>query len=91
MDRKAKVAYVKSQCQTRPHVCHWPGCTKQVPPAMWGCYQHWLRLPITLRNRLWDAFRPGQEKTFHVSREYLKVAHEIQEWIKKNHAREGRG
>lgn len=29
-----KRAYVKQATQTRNHHCHWPGCTKQVPPAM---------------------------------------------------------
>jgi len=31
-----KADYVRSQGQTRNHHCHWPGCDKQVPPAMWG-------------------------------------------------------
>jgi len=38
-----KADYVRSQGQTRNHHCHWPGCDKQVPPAMWGCKGHWYR------------------------------------------------
>lgn len=76
-----KVAYVKSQRQSREHHCHWPGCEKQVPPAMWGCYQHWKLLPRSLQSRIWAAYRPGQEVSMTPSREYLAVAREVQEWI----------
>lgn len=85
-----KAAYVKSQGQTRPHHCHWPGCKQQVPPAMWGCRAHWYRLPKALRDRIWAAYRPGQEKDMKPSREYLEVAREVQEWIKA-HLASGEG
>lgn len=77
-----KVAYVKSQPQTRNHTCHWPNCGKQVPPAMWGCREHWYALPKHLRDKIWRAYRPGQEKTLSPSREYLAVAHEVEAWIR---------
>jgi hypothetical protein len=35
------------------HTCHWPDCRKEVPPAMWGCKQHWFALPKPLRDRIW--------------------------------------
>lgn len=76
-----KVAYVKQQRQTRNHHCHWPGCTKQVPPALWGCLPHWRRLPKELRDEIWLHFRPGQEKTFMPTREYLDTARRVQFWI----------
>jgi hypothetical protein len=76
-----KVAYVKSQGQNREHHCHWPGCTEQVPPAMWGCKKHWFKLPKSLRDRVWAAYEPGQEVTLTPSREYLKVAQEVEDWI----------
>lgn len=41
----AKADYARSQGQTREHHCHWPGCDKQVPPAMWGCKE---RSPMRL-------------------------------------------
>ena len=79
-----KVGHVRRARQTRPHACHWPGCMKQVPPAMWGCKPHWFALPKALRDRVWRAYRPGQEETLDVSAEYLQVAKEVQEWIAAN-------
>jgi hypothetical protein len=76
-----KVAYVKSQPQTRSHHCHWPGCDKQVPPAMWGCLTHWRRLPKQLRDKIWDSYVPGQEVDMTPSDEYIAVAREVQDWI----------
>jgi hypothetical protein len=64
------------------HVCHWPGCDKHVPPAMWGCKAHWFTLPKTLRDRIWATYRRGQEVTKTPSPEYMKVALEVQEWIR---------
>jgi hypothetical protein len=80
-----KADYVKSQPQTREHKCHWPGCTKQVPPAMWGCKRHWFSLPWNLRNKIWRAYRPGQEIDMNPSKQYLDIAEEIREWIKENY------
>lgn len=77
-----KKFYVASQAQTRDHVCHWPGCDKQVPPALWGCKEHWLILPRRLRNKIWRAFRPGQEIDLNPSADYLAAAAEVQDWIK---------
>lgn len=79
-----KVRYVKSQGQTRNHHCHWPGCSAQVPPAKWGCLAHWRRLPKRLRDRIWAAYSPGQERTLSPSREYLQVADEVQQWIREH-------
>lgn len=81
MSTADKVAYVRSQGQNRAHECHWPGCTKQVPPAMWGCRRHWFMLPLTLRTRVWETYRPGQERSLTPSREYVEVAREVQRWI----------
>lgn len=78
-----KVDYVKSQGQTRYHTCHWPGCEEQVPPAMWGCKTHWLRLPKRIRDRIWAAYEPGQETTMTPSEEYMEAAKAAQAWIAK--------
>jgi hypothetical protein len=80
--KEEKVRHVKSQGQTRPHHCHWPGCDKQIPPAKWGCFYHWMKLPKRLRIKIWDTYRIGQERDMRPSREYLQVAREVQEWIK---------
>lgn len=81
---KQKADYVKSEPQSRHHTCHWPGCDKQVPPAMWGCKTHWFKLPIGLRNKIWATYRPGQEKTRTPSRAYVHVARQVQQWIADN-------
>lgn len=80
----AKRSYVMSQGQDRNHTCHWPGCEKQVPPAMWGCKSHWFKLPKRLRDRIWDDYVPGQEQRMDPSDDYLATALEVQEWIKAN-------
>ena len=49
---------------------------------MWGCKEHWFRLPVALRNRIWATYRPGQEKDLGVSRDYLAAADAVQEWIR---------
>lgn len=64
------------------HHCHWPGCRAQVKPAVWGCRRHWMMLPKYLRDKIWLAFRPGQEVTKTPSRAYIEVAREVQDWIK---------
>jgi hypothetical protein len=76
-----KAEYVMGQKQTRDHRCHWPGCEKNVPPAMWGCRTHWFKLPATLRAKVWAAYRPGQEINMTPSAAYLQVANEVQAWI----------
>jgi hypothetical protein len=84
---RAKKNYVKAQAaagQPRPHACHWPGCELQVPPAMWGCKPHWFALPRPLRNKVWAAYRPGQEIDGSPSDEYLAVVAEVNAWIREN-------
>lgn len=80
-----KAGYVRRQRQTRSHECHWPGCQRQVPPAMWGCRLHWFMLPKALRDRIWQAYVPGQEQRLDPSPEYLAVAREVQDWIRANY------
>ena len=76
-----KADYVLRQRQTRSHECHWPSCGKQVPPAMWGCREHWFKLPKAIRDQIWRAYRPGQERDFNVSDEYFEAARSAQIWI----------
>lgn len=63
------------------HTCHWPGCPKEVPPAMWGCKLHWFTLPKRLRDRIWATYRAGQEITKTPSESYLEAAKAVQAWI----------
>lgn len=64
------------------HTCHWPGCEREVPPKLWGCKQHWFRLPKRLRDRIWATYRPGQEITKDPSPEYWEAAMDVQRWIR---------
>jgi hypothetical protein len=82
-----KADYVKRAGQTRNHHCHWPGCDKQVPPAMWGCKAHWFKLPRALRNKIWATYEPGQEVDMTPSADYLAVAQEVQDWIRTQEPR----
>lgn len=82
--RGEKVRHVRRAKQTRTHTCHWPGCTTQVPPAMWGCKPHWFALPTELRNKVWAAYEPGQEETMTPSPRYLEVVREVEAWINEN-------
>jgi hypothetical protein len=57
-----------------PHHCHWPGCPKDVPPRLWGCYAHWNMLPAKIRGWISATYRPGQEITKNPSAEYMRAA-----------------
>jgi hypothetical protein len=83
-----KVKHVLRQGQTRHHACHWPGCEKQVPPAMWGCRAHWYRLPKPLRDEIWRSYRPGQETDRKPSRRYVAAAKAVQAWIEEQAEKE---
>lgn len=83
MAKPAKVRHVLRSKQSRKHGCHWPGCKKQVPPAMWGCRPHWFALPKALRDRIWATYAPKQEETQRPSREYVAAARAIRKWIKE--------
>lgn len=76
-----KYDHVRQAPPSRGHTCHWPGCDQQVPPAMWGCRSHWFRLPKKLRNKIWLAYRAGQEITKTPSAQYVAAAREVQDWI----------
>lgn len=81
---KEKADYVRRQTQTRNHTCHWPGCEKQCPPAMWGCKAHWFALPKHLRDAIWRTYQPGQEVDGSPSGNYLDVADAVDRWIREN-------
>jgi len=66
------------------HHCHWPDCTTEVPPSLWGCKKHWFTLPKSLRSNILATYKPGQEITKTPSRTYLIVARQVQDWINEN-------
>jgi len=63
------------------HKCHWPGCTINVQPKLWGCKRHWFMLPRELRDEVWRTYRAGQEITKTPSDDYIFVTRRIQYWI----------
>jgi hypothetical protein len=84
----AKADHVRRAIKTDrrgDHHCHWPGCPEQVPAASWGCKTHWYKIPLALRNKVWHAYRPGQEESKTPNRKYVEVAREVQAWIRENH------
>ena len=76
-----------------PHLCHWPGCRREVPPVMWGCAPHWRQLPARIRQSILAAYRPGQEIDKTPSRAYIDAAVTAEQWARntENTARAGRG
>lgn len=44
------------------HHCHARGCDVPVPPSMHMCKRHWFMVPKALRDALWAAYIPGQER-----------------------------
>lgn len=62
------------------HLCHWPGCPLAVPPRMWGCAQHWFRLPAHIRAEILRTYVRGQEERKDPSPEYLAAARAAREW-----------
>jgi hypothetical protein len=64
------------------HNCHWPGCSKAIPPKLLMCPRHWKTLP-PIRSAVWNAYRPGQEIDKDPSREYVAAARAAQEWARE--------
>jgi hypothetical protein len=56
------------------HTCHAAMCGAHVPPRMHMCKRHWSMVPKALRDGLWDAYRPGQERRMDPSPDYLLAA-----------------
>ena len=82
-----KVRHVLAAKQNRYHTCHWPGCGKQVPPAKWGCREHWYSLPVHIRHAIWHAYEIGQEDhPEQVTRIYAQAARNAQDWIERHGA-----
>lgn len=80
-DTRSKADHVRRAKQDRRHTCHWPGCDKQVPPAMWGCKPHWFKIPKRLRDEIWMTYEIGQEQSMTPSPAYLAAAQAVQDWI----------
>lgn len=55
------------------HACHAHGCSRQVPPRMFMCRDHWRRLPRKFKNAIWREYRPGQERSKTPTARYMAV------------------
>lgn len=73
-----------------PHTCHWPSCTNQVPPKLWGCKAHWYKLPKKIRDMIWETYVPGQEIRRDPTEEYLEAATEADRWAREYEKQHGR-
>lgn len=56
------------------HSCHATGCEIPVLPARFMCRRHWFQVPKALRDKIWSAYRPGQEDDRQPSRAYCEAA-----------------
>jgi hypothetical protein len=54
---------------------------------MWGCKNHWFRLPKILRDKIWTTYVPGQEERRDPSAEYMEAAEQVQRYIRFEIAR----
>lgn len=61
--------------------CQWPGCTRKVPAAYWGCNEHYYALPVYLRAKLRDSYRFLFEGGTPHSADYVAALAETQRWI----------
>jgi hypothetical protein len=56
------------------HTCHIPTCKVHIQPKLLMCLKHWRLVPTHLQVRVWKTYRPGQEVTKAVTKEYLDAA-----------------
>lgn len=58
-------------------ICKWPGCTEQIKPEMWACRDHWVVLPVELREEIIREYWPGERP----SEKYIEVVKKVGRWI----------
>jgi hypothetical protein len=51
---------------------------------MFMCKPHWFTLPKQMRDELWAAYVPGQERRMDPSGEYLDVAMRCVAYVAQN-------
>lgn len=64
--------------------CRWPGCDAKIPREKWSCDKHWHMIPLRFQHRLFANYHPNQDETRSVSREYLAIVREFEEWVATN-------
>ena len=56
------------------HRCHARGCPSSCPPRHLMCGRHWRMVPTSLQQRVWSAYRPGQEEDKEPSATWVRAA-----------------
>lgn len=72
----------------RTRFCYWPHCPEKVQPSILCCREHWYKLPKELRDRIWAAYRPGQESDGLLSREYVIALQDVRKFAAAADGRE---
>lgn len=82
-----KADHVRREMRRGPtpgHHCHWPGgCKVITAAAQYCCRDHWYRIPLGLRNKIWAAYRQGQEVSKTPTRRYIEVVREVEAWYQE--------
>lgn len=80
----AKADHVRAAPNDDPsHHCHWPGCTTPTKPAEYSCRRHWFTWPKHIRDAIWRAYRPGQERDKNPSAVYIAASNEATAWAQQ--------
>jgi hypothetical protein len=66
------------------HTCHAMDCDVAVPPRMFMCRRHWYMLPKPMRDAIWAAYVPGQERRKDPTDAYLNAAIAAVKWLAEN-------
>jgi hypothetical protein len=63
------------------HTCHALRCEVHVPPSMFMCKKHWMKLPRVMRGAVWRHYVPGQEDRMDPTMEYMSVTGRAIRWL----------
>jgi hypothetical protein len=55
-------------------VCKALGCDRVIPSHLLMCREHWFGVPAAVRQAVWLAYEPGQERRDDASPAYLLAA-----------------
>lgn len=70
------------------HLCHARGCDTPVPPRIFMCKPHWFMVPKALRDAIWAAYVPGQERRKDPTDQYLTAARNAIEAVRSKESRD---
>lgn len=65
-----------------PHKCHATGCDKPVSPRLLMCAAHWSLVSSELKSKVYEHYRPGQERDKRPTMAYLDAALEAVRYVK---------